>query len=88
MTRLVDGHERELATLGPGDVFGLLGLIQGTPQYATVTAQTSVTLYRLTLDELIDTSGGARQPVAAVLQAAARLVRALGDRVTDREGII
>jgi CRP-like cAMP-binding protein len=80
VTRMVDGHERELALLGPGDVFGLLGLIQGTPQYATVTAQTAVTLYRLTLDELIDSSGGAGQPVVSVLQAAARLVRTLADR--------
>jgi CRP-like cAMP-binding protein len=64
-------------------VFGLLGVIQGTPQYATVTAQTPVTLYRLSLDELIDTSGGAGQPVASVLQAAAKLVRTLADRATD-----
>jgi VanZ family protein len=87
VTRTVDGHERELALLGPGDVFGLLGLIQGTPQYATVTAQTAVTLYRLSLDELIDSSGGAGQPVASVLQAAARLVRTLADRSTIPDGV-
>ena len=87
VTRLVDRHERDLATLGPGDVFGLLGLIQGTPQYATVTAQTAVTLYRLSLDELIDTSGGAGQPVASVLQAAARLMRTLADRSTGPGGV-
>jgi VanZ family protein len=86
VTRRVDGHERELATLGPGDVLGLLGVIQGTPQYATATAQTAVTLHRLSLDELMDASGGAGQPVAAVLQAAARLVRTLADRSTGPEG--
>lgn len=84
---MVDGHERELATLEPGDVFGLLGLIQGTPQYATVTAQTVVTLYRLSLDELIESSGGAGLPVASVLEAAARLVRTLADRSTEHGGV-
>jgi VanZ family protein len=83
VTRIVDGHERELTKLGPGDVVGLLGLIQGTPQYATVTAQTPVTLYRLSLDELIESSGGTGEPVASVLQAAARLVRTLADRTTE-----
>jgi VanZ family protein len=83
VTRTVDGHEREVATLGPGDVFGLLGVIQGAPQYATVTAQTSVTLYRLSLDELTDTAGGAAHPIVPVLQAAARMLRTLADRTTE-----
>lgn len=87
LTRTVDGHEHELALLGPGDVFGLLGLIQGTPQYATAKAQTAVTLYRLSLDEVIESSGGAEHPVAAVLQASARLVRTLADRSTERGGV-
>jgi hypothetical protein len=88
VTRLVEGSEREFARLGPGDVFGLIGLIQGTPQYATVTAQTPVTLYRLSLEELIETSGGAGQPVASVLQAAARMVRTLADRTADPTKIV
>jgi hypothetical protein len=61
-------------------------VIQDTPQYATITAQTPVTLYRLSLDELVATSGGAGHPVASVLQAAARLVRTLADRCTDTAG--
>jgi hypothetical protein len=87
VTRLVDGHEHALATLGPGDVFGLLGLVQGRPQYATVTAQTPVTLYCLSLEELIESAGGAAQPVASVLQAAARTVRQLADQSAEPTGI-
>ena len=87
VTRTVDGQQRCLGTLGPGDVFGLLGVIQDAPQYATITAQTAVTLYRMSLDELFATSGGAGHPVASVLQAAARMVRTLADRATDSAGI-
>lgn len=83
VTRRVDGSTHELGTLGPGDVFGLLGLIQGTSQYATITTQTSVTVYRLSLDELIESSGGAGQPIASVLQATARMMRTLADRSAD-----
>jgi VanZ family protein len=81
LTRTVEWKEASLAVLGPGDVIGLLGLVQGTPQYTTVTAQTPMTLYRLTLDELIETSGGRMQPAAVVLQAAARLLRKAADRM-------
>lgn len=79
-TRFVDGQERLIGMLGPGDVIGLLGLIQRAPQYATITAATSMTLDRLKFDELFETSDGHGPPVALVLQAAARIVRALADR--------
>jgi VanZ family protein len=85
MVREVDGKEHELVTLGPGDVIGLLGVVQDTPQYATATAQTAVTVYRLGLDELIENSGGAGLPVTSVLQAVARLLRSLGDQVVEIE---
>jgi CRP-like cAMP-binding protein len=80
LTRLVDGLDRHLATLGPGDVIGLMGAIQGVSQYATVTALSPMTLYRLTLDELFATAGGAQQPIVNALQTAARVIRSLAER--------
>lgn len=85
LTRLVDGHERHLATLGPGDVIGLMGAIQGVSQYATVTAQSSMTLYRLTLEELFASAGGAQQPIVNALQTAARVIRSLAERANERD---
>src|SRR5688572_26139779 len=44
----------------------------GRLQYATVTARAPVTLHRVFLDELIDSAGGASQPVMSVLHAPGR----------------
>lgn len=42
-----DGTRRPVATLGPGNVFGEMGLMTGEPRTATVTARTDVECYRL-----------------------------------------
>ena len=47
LSREVDGRSQILGTLGPGEVFGLLGVIQGKPQYATVEATKATTVYSL-----------------------------------------
>lgn len=41
------GARRPVATLGPGNVFGEMGLMTGEPRTATVTARTDVECYRL-----------------------------------------
>jgi small-conductance mechanosensitive channel len=42
-----DGARTPVSTLGPGSVFGEMGMMTGEPRGATVTARTDVTCYRL-----------------------------------------
>ena len=42
-----DAPRRQVATLGPGSVFGEMGMMTGEPRRATVTAKTDVDCYRL-----------------------------------------
>jgi cAMP-dependent protein kinase regulator len=69
------GAERVLRTLGPGDSFGELGLLQGAPRAATVRALDEAQLFEVdkgTFDELL--ADAARAPrFAPTLQAAAEL---------------
>jgi len=52
------GGERRLRTLGPDDFFGELGLLNGAPRSATVTALTAGTLLALDGREFLDLVGG------------------------------
>jgi CRP-like cAMP-binding protein len=42
-----DGVRTQVSTLGPGSVFGEMGMMTGAPRQATVTARTDVDCYRL-----------------------------------------
>jgi cAMP-dependent protein kinase regulator len=70
-----DGTERTLRTLGRGDSFGELGLLQGAPRAATVRALDDAQLFQVdkgTFDELL--ADAARAPkFAPTLQSAAEL---------------
>lgn len=85
LSKMVDDQPKELTTLGPGEVIGLLGCIQGTPQYSTVTALRPTAIYGLSLRELLESSGGKEHPVALVLTTFADKTRELVDHLNEIE---
>jgi len=72
----------ELATLGPGDHFGEIALIDGGPRSATVTAATDLVCYGLTFWEfrpLVERNGTIGWKI---LQALAKRMRAVEDHAS------
>jgi CRP-like cAMP-binding protein len=82
---LIDGETMDISVLGPGNVIGEMGLIDGEPRSATCIAVSTVQaagLSRRALDQLI----AERPAVAAKLMVAlskrmADRLRALGDQI-------
>ena len=75
VTRKINGQPIVLTDLGPGEVIGALGVIEGTPQYTTVKAISEIQLYGMNLKQLMDSAGGKEQPVSTVLRALAAHLR-------------
>jgi CRP-like cAMP-binding protein len=75
LSRDVDGQQQELAVMGPGEVVGALGVIQGAPQPGTAVALAPTSLYGMDLEELMDSAGGPEQPVSTVLRALTEKLR-------------
>jgi pyruvate,water dikinase len=76
----------ELATLGPGDHFGEIALIDGGPRSATVTAVTDLVCYGITFWEfrpLVENNG---TMAWKLLQALAKRLRASDDGRSPRTG--
>jgi CRP-like cAMP-binding protein len=65
-----------LATLGPGDYFGEIALIDGGPRSATVTAATDLVCYGLTFWEFRPLVEGNGTIAWKLLQALAKRLRA------------
>jgi len=79
--REMNGHEVPLGTLGAGEVLGVLGVVEGRPQYATLVATEPTTVYRMGLPELMESAGGGELPVSLVLSGLAKKVRLLADQL-------
>jgi len=79
-TASVTVHGEERATLGPGDYFGEIALIDGGVRTATVSAETDLTAYTITLWEfrpLVDQNSAIAWKL---LEALARRIRDLENR--------
>jgi CRP/FNR family cyclic AMP-dependent transcriptional regulator len=81
-----DGSERPLRSLEPGDCFGELAILDGSPRSATIRAAGPLTLFRFRrplFDELLaDGSLGAYKLVAAMARSQARRLRQLTSQVS------
>ncbi len=67
--RQVDGEEREVNRLGPGEFFGEIGLLAGAPRIATVRALEPTELLRLdqeTFQRLVSASSATREQLDKV----------------------
>jgi CRP-like cAMP-binding protein len=86
LSRDVDGSERELAVMGPGEVVGALGVVRGEPQSGTLVALTPTSLYGMDLEELMDSAGGPEQPVSTVLRVLTDKLRGIATGTTPGRG--
>ncbi|MGK7911027.1 MAG: cyclic nucleotide-binding domain-containing protein [Synechococcus sp.] len=81
-----DGNSVEIARLGVGSMFGLLPEILKIPQPATVTAETTVQVYPIDYDALIDDIGGSQQPLGIIVTQMANELRRMGQSIATLKG--
>jgi len=81
-SREVNGRALPLGSMGPGEVLGILGVVEGRPQYATLTAIEPITVYRMNLRELMESVGGSELPISLVLSGLCAKLRILADQLT------
>ena len=79
--RQVNGREVELATMGAGEVLGILGVVEGKPQYATLRALEPTVVYRMDMKQLMENAGGDELPVSLVLIGLCGKLRLLADQL-------
>jgi CRP/FNR family cyclic AMP-dependent transcriptional regulator len=87
MKSCASGPDRALRRLGPGECFGELAILDGSPRSATVKAAGPITIFRFrrpAFDELLaDGSLGAYKLVLAMARAQAQRLRQLTSRLSD-----
>ena len=81
-TRNVSGREASLMTAGVGEVLGVLGVVEGRPQYATLRALEPTVVYRMDMKELMESAGGSELPISLVLSGMSEKIRLLADQLT------
>lgn len=83
-TREVNGRETSLITAGPGEVLGVMGVVEHRPQYATLRALEDTVVYRMTMKELMESAGGDELPVSLVLSGLSQKLRHAVDQLVHR----
>ena len=81
--RRPDGSWRRLATMGPGDFFGELALIDGGPRSATVRALTRGTTHVLARADFLAVLRDHPDVALAVMARLARMVRRLNRQLAE-----
>lgn len=77
------GQEALVALMRPGEFFGELALFDGSPRSATATALEDTEAALLSRDDFLAFLGSNPAAVRLVLEALARTIRRLSDRVED-----
>lgn len=76
ITREANGVTSELAKIGPGEVVGEMGVLQGLSRIATATAKGKCWLYGMTLQDLVDKrSDGQDHPGSVVARVLAQRLK-------------
>jgi CRP-like cAMP-binding protein len=86
VSREVDGAQKTIGTLREGEIFGLLGLLQNQPQFATIEATAHTSVYSMDLNELMNATGEKSDPIACVLTVMAKHLEELADQVVKTTG--
>lgn len=85
LSREADGQRQVLGTMGPGEMFGLLGVLQAQSQYSTVEAVQATTVLCLDMEDL---AGDIPEQLRLVMHAMAKQVQKLADRVVEAEQVV
>jgi CRP/FNR family cyclic AMP-dependent transcriptional regulator len=76
-------EELSLGTVEAGDVVGVVSVLRGERRLVTASAVGETYLYRMNLDRLVDSAGGADQPASIVLRSLADTVKDLAEDVLE-----
>ncbi len=76
-------EEHSLGTVEAGDVVGVVSVLRGERRLVTASAVGETYLYRMNLDRLVDSAGGADQPASIVLRSLADTVKDLAEDVLE-----
>ena len=87
LTRLQNDRPVELTQAGPGEFLGLVGVLGDKPQLTTITALEPTTVYRMSLDELMESAGGRELPISQVLLQCVEKLREAAVKLTEEERV-
>jgi thioredoxin reductase (NADPH) len=83
VVKSIGGHDTEIASFGPGEYFGEVPLLLGSPAVASVRAVVPSRLMRLDPNDFLDLISHCRVLNGEIMKTMARRVGALGQRIVD-----